>query len=236
MPANPSYPDTGGVELTDGIWTRRTTLILPGREGPQQRSTPSLLISAPSRSSRKFAATGSRTSCQEFCCRSRWTMRFLTDNVTFNTVGTVKRPNLGDGTRRTGTPNRFDRRKRALCTGPSEARMERGLDLHRRDRSAPIGLRAGREQEASTVQNMRVLRWAGLWTIAVGSAAIADARLRSAGESGVSRGWHREEVAARTSRWPVLHARRQKVSARGSALGSGQGGDAVAGAVGSEGH
>src|ERR1022692_2150955 len=67
------------------------------------------------------------------------------------------------------------------------------------------------------------------------SVIAATVQFRSAGESNGNNG-ERQEAAAGSSRWPVLHARRQEVCARRRTLGPGQGGHAVAGAMGPEGH
>jgi hypothetical protein len=98
MPANPSYPDTGGVELTNGILgsTSYADLAWQGRATTKIYSFTIDL--------------GSREVIKEI--RSNWlqdavsgillpqsvTCSVSDDNVNFTPVGTVKKPSLGDGT------------------------------------------------------------------------------------------------------------------------------------------
>ncbi len=98
MPANPSYPDTGGVELTDGILgsTSYADLAWQGRATTKIYSFTIDL--------------GSKEVIKEI--RSNWlqdavpgillpqslTCSVSDDNVNFTPVGTVKKPSLGDGT------------------------------------------------------------------------------------------------------------------------------------------
>jgi len=97
MPANPSYPDTGGAELTDGILDS-TNYADPAWQGRATTKVYSFTIDL-----------GAIQVIKEV--RSDWLQDKVSgiflpqsvdyavsaDNLTFNTVGTVKRPNLGDG-------------------------------------------------------------------------------------------------------------------------------------------
>src|SRR5450432_449584 len=105
--------------------------------------------------------------------------------------------------------------------------MECGLDLSRRDRRAQVaGGKNGAENESTPADGSGNDRLLG--------SAIAGAS--SARPAGKSKGRCRrgdQEVAASSSRRAIFHAGWQTVPAHGSALGSGEGGDAVAGSVGS---
>lgn len=98
MPANPSYPDTGGVELTDGI-LGSTDFTDPAWQGRATTKAYSFTIDL-----------GSEQVIKEI--RSNWlqdeppsiflpqsvTCLVSSDNVNFTAVGTVKKPSLGDDT------------------------------------------------------------------------------------------------------------------------------------------
>ncbi len=98
MPANPSYPDTGGVELTDGI-LGSTNFEDPAWQGRATTKVYSFTIDL-----------GAVQVIKEI--RSNWlqdeppsiflpqsvTCLVSDDNVHFTAVGTVKRPSLGDDT------------------------------------------------------------------------------------------------------------------------------------------
>jgi len=98
MPASPSYPDTGGIELTDGI-LGSTDFSDPAWQGRATTKVYSFAIDL-----------GSEQVIKEI--RSNWLQDeppaiFLpkqvnyfvsNDNVNFTPVGTAKNPSLGDGT------------------------------------------------------------------------------------------------------------------------------------------
>lgn len=98
MPANPSYPDTGGVELTDGI-LGSTDFTDPAWQGRATTKAYSFTIDL-----------GAVQVIKEI--RSNWlqdeppsiflpqsvTCSVSDDNVNFTAVGTVKKSSLGDGT------------------------------------------------------------------------------------------------------------------------------------------
>lgn len=98
MPADPSYPDTGGIELTDGI-LGSTSYADPAWQGRATTKTYSFTIDL-----------GSEQVIKEV--RSNWlqdevsgillpqsvTALVSDDNVNFMAVGTVKKPSPGDGT------------------------------------------------------------------------------------------------------------------------------------------
>ncbi|MGA2200528.1 MAG: DUF4434 domain-containing protein [Terriglobales bacterium] len=98
MPANPSYPDTGGVELTDGI-LGSTDFTDPAWQGRATTKIYSFTIDL-----------GAVQAIKEI--RSNWlqdeppaiflpqsvTCSVSDDNVNFTAVGTVNKPSLGDGT------------------------------------------------------------------------------------------------------------------------------------------
>ena len=98
MPANPSYPDTGGVELTDGI-LGSTDFANPGWQGRATTKPYSFTIDL-----------GAVQAIKEV--RSHWlqdegaaillprsvTLLVSDDNVNFATMGMVKKPSPGDDT------------------------------------------------------------------------------------------------------------------------------------------
>ena len=98
MPANPSYPDTGGVELTDGI-LGSTDFTDPAWQGRATTKVYSFTIDLGAEQViREIRSNWLQDEPPAILLPKQVSCWVSDDNVNFTAVGTVKKPSLGDGT------------------------------------------------------------------------------------------------------------------------------------------
>ena len=98
MPANPSYPDTGGVELTDGI-LGSTDFTDPAWQGRATTKVYSFTIDLGAEQViREIRSNWLQDEPPAILLPKQVSCLVSYDNVSFTAVGTVKKPSLGDGT------------------------------------------------------------------------------------------------------------------------------------------
>ena len=98
MSADPSYPDTGGVELTDGI-LGSTDFTDPAWQGRATHKVYSFTIDLGSEQAIKEIRSNWLQDVPSAILLPRQVICLVSDdNVNFTAVGTVKRPSLGDDT------------------------------------------------------------------------------------------------------------------------------------------
>jgi hypothetical protein len=98
MPANPSYPDTGGVELTDGI-LGSTDFTDPAWQGRSTTKVYSFTIDLGAEQViREIRSNWLQDEPPAILLPKQVSCLVSDDNVNFTAVGTVKKPPLGDGT------------------------------------------------------------------------------------------------------------------------------------------
>ena len=98
MPANPSYPDTGGVELTDGI-LGSTDFTDPAWQGRATTKVYSFTIDLGAEQViREIRSNWLQDEPPAILLPKQVSCLVSDDNVNFTAVGTVKKPSLGDGT------------------------------------------------------------------------------------------------------------------------------------------
>ena len=98
MPASPSYPDTGGVELTDGI-LGSTDFTDPAWQGRATTKVYSFTIDLGAEQViREIRSNWLQDEPPAILLPKQVSCWVSDDNVNFTAVGTVKKPSLGDGT------------------------------------------------------------------------------------------------------------------------------------------
>jgi hypothetical protein len=98
MPASPSYPDTGGVELTDGI-LGSNDFTDPAWQGRATTKVYSFTIDLGAEQViREIRSNWLQDEPPAILLPKQVSCWVSDDNVNFTAVGTVKKPSLGDGT------------------------------------------------------------------------------------------------------------------------------------------
>ena len=98
MPASPSYPDTGGVELTDGI-LGSNDFTDPAWQGRATTKVYSFTIDLGAEQViREIRSNWLQDEPPAILLPKQVSCLVSYDNVSFTAVGTVKKPSLGDGT------------------------------------------------------------------------------------------------------------------------------------------